>query len=184
MKQLIFLFLSLILFSSCRKDFAYFQKSTNLSYSPKKNSPKSEILTNFTKLNLMVSADTFALDLDKNESFSPQSTEDIALNKYASWDDRKRQKKQSKINKKEGRFFQKIFPNQSHDDKKHTKKRRKAVPFNSTIYTGFIILGIAVLLALVSLNSLSLLFGVASIIFLYLGFRRYFRRKRRRDIFR
>ncbi len=178
MKQLTFLLLSLIVFSSCRKDFAHFQKSPNLSYSQKKNIVNSEIEVEPI---LIASIDNSPAFIENIEHFSPKSIEIEAKTTFKN-DGRKKRKKKNNV--KQGTFIEKIFPNQTHKDKKISKKRRNPVPFNSNIYTGFIVLGIAIVLALVSLNSLSLLFGLAAIVFLYLGFKKYFRKKRRRDIFR
>lgn len=182
MKHLIYFFFSLFVFTSCRKEFASFQKSANLDYSSKKNSDKSEILITPTKHTLTASVENLPVIADKTEIFSSQiidnEAEKILLN-----DGRKR-KKRKNVSKKESTFIEKIFPNKAHNDKKVVKKRKKPVPINSTIYAGFIILGIAILLALLSLSSLSLLFGVAAILFLFIGFKTYFRKKRRRNIFR
>lgn len=183
MKQLTLFFFSIIAFTSCRKDFASFQKSPNLNYSHQKTVQNTEISIDLTKPILLASVDESPLFLEQKEAFSAKMPEN-ETNKPLWDDDRKRRKNRKNLSQKQSTFIEKIFSNQAHNDKKVVKKRRKPVPFNSTIYIGFIILGIAILLALVSLGSLSLLFGVASIIFLYLGFKAYFRRKRRRDIFR
>ena len=181
MKHITFLLLSLIVFSSCRKDLAYFQKSPSLTYSQKKNIINTKIQCPATEPVLVASIDDSSLFIEKIEPFSPKIVEIEVKNSL--WDDgRKKKKKKKSVG--QGTFIEKIFPNQAHKDKKISKKRRNPVPLNSTIYTGLIILGVAILLALVSFNSLSLLFGVAAIIFLYLGFKRYFRKKRRRNIFR
>lgn len=183
MKQLTLFFFSLIAFTSCRKDFASFQKSPNLSYFHQKKNQNPERPINLTEPILMASVDESPLFLEQKDIFPAEITKDESSKQLLN-DDRKRRKNRRNVSQKQGTFIEKIFPNQTPQDKKVSKKRRKPVAFNSTIYTGFIILGIAVLLALVSLGSLSLLFGVASIIFLYLGFKAYFRKKRRRDIFR
>lgn len=181
MKLITFLFLLLFAFSSCRKDFASFQKSPNLVYASKKNSvtPEVEVATN--KPTLIASMDDSPTFIQKKESFSPKTIK-IESKKILVDNDRRKQKKKSDVS--HVTFLEKIFQNQTNKDNKNFKKRRNSASFNSTIYTGFIILGIAILLALLSLNPLSLLFGLASIIFLYVGFKRYFRKKRRRDIFR
>ncbi|CAH0994640.1 hypothetical protein EMA8858_00752 [Emticicia aquatica] len=182
MKNLTLLLLTVVVFSSCRKDFASFQKSSNQSYSQKKKVQNSEIQINVPEPILEASIKESEVFFEQKEIISIEISENES-NKPLFDDDRKR-KKRKNVSEKEGTLIHKIFPNLHPKDKKTTKKSRKPVPLNSTIYTGFIILGIAILLALVSLNSLSLLFGVASIVFLYFGFKRYFRRKRRRDIFR
>lgn len=64
------------------------------------------------------------------------------------------------------------------------KKKRPIKRWGTMIPTGFIFLGIAILLSIINLNGLALLFGVAAILFLFLGFRKLFRKKRRREIFR
>ncbi len=183
MKQLTFFFFSLIAFTSCRRDFASFQKSPNLSYSHQKSVQNSEVTIDLPEPILIASVDDSPLFLEQKESFSIKISEN-ETNKPLWDDDRKRRKNRKNVNQKQGTFIEKIFPNQTRQDKKVVKKRQKPVPLNSTIYVGFIILGIAILLALLSLGSLSLLFGVASILFIYIGFKAYFRRKRRRDIFR
>lgn len=183
MKQLTFLLLVFTLLASCRKEFASFQKSPNTNYAAKKKSieiPFEDIKPE--QPNLIVSTQDSYAFTEPSDVFWSKNNE-IASQKPQINNDGGR-KKRKNVSKKQETFFEKIFPNQHTNDKKNVKKRRKPVPLNSTIYTGFIILGIAILLALVSLNSLSLLFGVAAIFFLYLGFKKYFRRKKRRDIFR
>lgn len=182
MKKLTFLFLAFTLLVSCRKEFASFQKSPNINYTFQKKS--IEIPVRITQ------PAPSALIASTHDSYSEPikvfglETHEATIQKQQIQDDGRR-KNRKNISKKQETFFEKILPNQHTNDKKTVKKRRIPVPLNSTIYIGFIILGIAILLALVSLNSLSLLFGVAAIFFLYLGFKKYFRRKkRRRDIFR
>lgn len=131
---------------------------------------------------VMASVENRPVISDKTETYSFKTIE--IEEKNTSLDDGRKRRNRKNVEKKEGTFIQKIFPNQTHNDKTTIKKRRKPVPLNSTIYTGFIILGIAILLSLISLSSLSLLFGVAAIIFLYLGFRKYFRKIQRRNVFR
>lgn len=181
MKKLTFLLLAFILLVSCRKEFASFQKSPKVNYTSQKKSIEIPVeITQHEQPNLIASThDSYTEPI---KVFRLETNEAI-IQKQQIHDDGRR-KKRKNISKKQETFFEKIFPNQHTKDKKTVEKRRKPVPLNSTIYTGFIILGIAILLALVSLNSLSLLFGVAAILFLYLGFKKYFRKKRRRDIFR
>ncbi len=69
--------------------------------------------------------------------------------------------------------------------KRPVKQKKKPLRrWNAMIPAGFIFLGIAILLTLINLNGLALLFGVASILFLFLGFKKLFRRNKRRSIFR
>ncbi len=183
MKPLTFSLLSLLVFSSCKKDFAYFQKSRESTYLHKKNSIKTESKIAPIEPNLTASVDNSLIILPKINVFSPDKTE-FDTKKIFWNDDRKKRRKKKNMGSSKESFIEKIFPNQGHKDQKSTKKRQNPVTLNSTIYTGFVILGIAIVLALVSLNSLSLLFGFASIILLYFGFKRFFRKKQRRDIFR
>lgn len=183
MKKLTFLLLTFILLSSCRKEFASFQKSPNINYAVKEKPIEIPLeVVKPEQPNLIASTQYSYALTEPNEVFQSKNNEISTQNTQIN-DDGGRKKRKS-VSKRQETFFEKIFPNQHSKEKQTVKKRRKAVPLNSTIYTGFIILGIAILLALVSLNSLSLLFGVAAILFLYLGFKKYFRKKRRRDIFR
>jgi Flp pilus assembly protein TadB len=84
--------------------------------------------------------------------------------------------------------MEKLFPNQQvKETQKRPVKKKKKKSFKrwgTMIPSGFVFLGIAILLSLININGLALLFGVAAILFLFLGFRKLLRRKRRRDIFR
>ena len=181
MKYLTLLSFSVILFSSCRKEFATFQKSTPITYArTNKNIENKKTITPIEPI-LFTSITQTPTFLNKSSIIFPRNLENKDEKEIL---DKGKKKKQATINRGGGTFLEKLFPNQTQKEKNTTKKRKNPVPFNSTIYTGFIILGIAILLALLSLNSLSLLFGLASIIFLYLGFKWYFRKINRRKVFR
>ncbi len=183
MKKLTFLLLAFTLLVSCRKQFASFQKSPNIVYTTKKKPIEIPLEIIQPKQSNITASTQDSYDFAKQSRvFGSETNEAIILN--LSVNDDGGRKRRKKVSKNQETFFEKVFPNQTHNDKKVVKKRRKPVSFNSTIYSGFVILGIAILLALVSLSSLSLLFGVAAIIFLYLGFRKYFRKIQRRNIFR
>lgn len=182
MKHTILFLLLLIVFSSCKKEFAYFQKSNYSSFHTKKESIKLETPNPILETPLIAAAnEDFSSIFQQNEEIQVNNINPQIKNEVK---DNGRKKKKRNIKQNNGTFLEKLFPNNDHKNTKQTQKKRKPVPLNSTIYTGFIILGIAILLALVSLNSLSLLFGLASIIFLYIGFKTFFRKKRRRDMFR
>ncbi len=68
-------------------------------------------------------------------------------------------------------------------ERKPSKRKNNSFKLNPSIYSGLIILGIAILLALLSLQSLSLLFGLASILFLYWGFKKFFKKQQRKKLF-
>ncbi len=182
MKPLTFFVFALLIFSSCRKDFASFQKSPNLSYSHKSSSTNEALMRTPIEPILMASVENLPVISDKVETYSFRTIK--IEGKNTSLNNGRKRRNRKNVEKREGTFIQKIFPSQTHNNKKTIQKRRKPVPLNSTIYTGFVILGIAILLSLISLSSLSLLFGVAAIIFLYFGFKKYFRKIQRRNIFR
>lgn len=73
------------------------------------------------------------------------------------------------------------------EDQVKKKKRRKffANPiFNDNVKIGIVFLVIAVVLSLFSLSQLALVFGLAALIFIYLGLKKYYRRKRIKQIFK
>jgi hypothetical protein len=68
---------------------------------------------------------------------------------------------------------------------KNFKKKRKLYPlFNDNLKIGVVFLVIAAVLAILNLNQLMLIFALASLIFLYLGLKKYFRRKRIKSWFK
>jgi len=180
MKYLLILF-CLCVFVSCKKDVAYFQQSAYSSYQPfKKN---IELQPNIIQPAIQLSA---SLDNATIFSTEPTLSENIIIEAHQTnvTELDKNNIKKKIIKQQKVAFYSKNIPISVNHHKKLFKRNPKEVPLNSTIYTGLIILGIAILLALVSLNSLSFLFGVAAILFLYLGFKKYFRKQRRRDFFR
>jgi hypothetical protein len=180
MKYLLIL-LCFCLLVSCKKDVAYFQQSTYSSYLLSKKN--IELQPNIIQPDIQLSASFDNATIFSNE---PKSSEnpiiEAHLTNVAAFD--KSNIKKRIIQQKKIAFYSKNTPIAVNYHKKLFKRNPKEVPLNSTIYTGLIILGIAILLALISLNSLSFLFGVAAILFLYLGFKKYFRKQRRRDFFR
>ncbi len=76
-------------------------------------------------------------------------------------------------------FVQKGDPQAKAKEKKKRQRQRFWRQFGSNLLLGTVFLVIAVLLALIHLQSLSILFGVASILFLFFGFRKIFKKKRR-----
>jgi hypothetical protein len=166
---------------SCKKDVAYFQQSAYSSYiNAKKN---IELQPKIIQPDIQLSA---SLDNATIISTEPKSSENLIIEAHPTNVEEFNNSKIKKriIQQKKIAFYSKNTPIFVNYQKKLFKRNPKEVPLNSTIYTGLIILGIAILLALVSLNSLSFLFGLAAILFLYLGFKSYFRKQRRRDFFR
>lgn len=175
MKHFLLLLAFCIVFSSCKKEFAHFQQSTYTSYAKLQTTVTSIPSMNLPSPHLSASLDNTTMLLAETPQILEQSIEETVVNNT---------EKKGTVRRIKGRMFDKIFSKKSHNNKQLLQTKRKPVPLNSTIYTGFIILGIAIVLALVSLESLSLLFGLASIVILYIGFKKYFRRKKWRDIFR
>jgi hypothetical protein len=180
MKYLLILFCFCLLVS-CKKDVAYFQQSAYSSYLPSKKNIK--IQPNITQPDIQLSA---SLDNATIISTEPKTSENLILevDPINVVELHKSKIKKRIIQQKKIAFYSTNTPIAVNYHKNFFKRNPKEVPPNSTIYTGLIIFGIAILLALVSLNSLSLLFGLAAILFLYLGFKSYFRKQRRRDFFR
>ena len=180
MKHLLIL-LCFCMLVSCKKDVAYFQQSAYSNYiHAKKN---IELQPNIIQPDIQLSA---SLDNATIISTEPKLSENLIIEAHpinVEEFDKSNIKKRI-IQQKKIAFYSKNTPIAVNYHKKLFKRNPKEVPLNSTIYTGLIIFGIAILLALVSLNSLSLLFGLAAILFLYLGFKKYFRKQRRRDFFR
>ncbi|MGR3812041.1 hypothetical protein [Jiulongibacter sp. NS-SX5] len=65
-------------------------------------------------------------------------------------------------------------------EKKKRKRRRMWRQFGSNLLIGFVFLGVAIILALIKLQTLAILFGVASILFLIFGLKKLFKKRRRR----
>ncbi len=73
-------------------------------------------------------------------------------------------------------------------DKKPEKKKKgwsnRFRKISSNIFIGLIFLGIAIVLAILNLGTLSVVFAIVSAIFLILGLRKVFRKQRFKNIFR
>lgn len=67
---------------------------------------------------------------------------------------------------------------------KKKKNKKKKVRFNDGLKIGTIFLVIAIIMGIFSLTQLTLLFGLVSILFLYFGLKKYYRQRRRRNIFK
>lgn len=74
-------------------------------------------------------------------------------------------------------------PKQDPKAKKKKKKGKKFRQISSNLFVGFIFLGIAIVLAFLKLPTLVMLFGLASIIFLAIGLKKIWKKKRRRSRF-
>jgi hypothetical protein len=182
MKYLLLLFLFCTLFS-CKKDFANFQQSQYSTYAQSSNNAAQKYNVFQPDASLSASLDNSAVfpiepHLSETLTIEVNSTNKIAFDKIEITENK------GFFKYKKAHFQAKMIAIAVSNQKNTIKQKFKPVPLNSTIYTGFIILGIAIVLALVSLESLSLLFGLAAIVLLYIGFKKYLRRKKWRDIFR
>lgn len=65
-------------------------------------------------------------------------------------------------------------------EKKKRKRRRFWRKFGSNLFIGAFFLGVAIVLTLVHLQSLAALFGLASILFLFFGLKKLFKKRRRK----
>ncbi|AFK04561.1 hypothetical protein Emtol_3432 [Emticicia oligotrophica DSM 17448] len=174
MKKLSIIIFLFLIISSCKKEFAHFQKSnysTN-DYSIKPIISQPELLVSNEMES--ISSRNFTKETVIENPQIPFIKEEINKNRV------KNVKYRSKV----------LIVKPSFDSKKYSQNstfkslKAKPVPLNSAIYTGFIFLAIAISLSLLSLQTLSILFGIASIFMLYIGFKRYFRRRKWREIFR
>ncbi len=174
MKKASFSLILVVLFSSCKREFARFQSVGVESFAKEKKINPSIL----AKDNIQYPIN----DVSEQDIFSQATTEElpvlasnepeIPLVVLAQTTQKHKQTWQQESTQKP------LF-----GEKKQKKNKNNSLRLNPSIYSGMIILGIAILLALLSLQSLSLLFGLASILFLYWGFKKYFRKQQRKKIF-
>jgi hypothetical protein len=174
MKQLSIFICILFFASSCKKELTFVQKAKEEVFTSK--TPETSIPIYEIDATLSASEEPTMLPILNlpTETIEPFQEED------QNWE---RRKKRKKIQSKKETFFEKVFPNKTTESKQKSKKKPTFRRYNSFIPAGFVILGIAILLALLSLQSLSLLFGLAALLILFIGFKRFFRRKNRRKLF-
>ncbi|MFT6206084.1 MAG: hypothetical protein ACJA1O_003711 [Spirosomataceae bacterium] len=180
MKKLLgFLLLSSFIFTSCKREYAFVQPAQVDIFVQKQrvrtpNQDANPILT------LLETKEVTPAEIVMDEIIPEASL--LVIENYLPQNQKQVQRRQG------GTFMEKLFPNQQvKETQKRPVKNKKKKPFKrwgTMIPSGFIFLGIAILLSLININGLALLFGVAAILFLFLGFKKLLRRKRRRDIFR
>lgn len=174
MKQLSILICILFFASSCKKELTFIQKAKEDVF-VRKSAEETPILIYDIDATLSASEEPTMLPILN----LPTETIEPFQEKDQNWE---RRKKRKKVQSKKETFFEKVFPNRT-ESKQKPKKKPTFRRYNSFIPAGFAILGIAILLALLSLQSLSLLFGLAALLILFIGFKRFFRRKNRRKLF-
>lgn len=188
-RSLIVLLLALPFFTACKREYALVQpakpdffvqkqraKANKEAFLASPIENKKEVINEIFKVEAL--PDNYAV-LENEEMTQLASQKPIIGGG--------KKKRQQVQRRSAATFLKQVFPNQQLKEtpKKHVKKKKKKrVRWNSMIPAGFIFLGIAILLAFINLNGLALLFGVASILFLFLGFKKLFRKKRRRSIFK
>ncbi|MDP5140942.1 MAG: hypothetical protein NWP83_10805 [Spirosomaceae bacterium] len=191
MKKILgFLLLSSLLFTSCKREYALVQPAKVDVFEQKQRIRPVNIQSTPKILESVINEVKFAaLPIEE----TTQTTVEATVTNQPTQEKKpligggKKKKKQVKRGQN-GTFLEKIFQNQQFKKtQKEPVKKKKKKPFRrygTMIPTGFLFLGIAILLSLIPLNGLALLFGMASILFLYLGFRKLLRKKRRRELFR
>ncbi|MFN3782513.1 MAG: hypothetical protein ACK4R6_01225 [Spirosomataceae bacterium] len=114
------------------------------------------------------------------QAFQIESTEQ----KVQDWPKFNRKKKE-KVSKRQEPTYKKPFAIFQKQEK--PEKRKKVLQnsfFNDQVKIGGLFLGGAIILSLFNLTGLALLFGVAALLLLFVGFKKYFRRQRRKRAFR
>lgn len=191
MKKLLgFLLLSSLIFFGCKREYAFVQPAQADIFVQKQRVRTPNQDAN-PKLTVLETKEVTSGEIVKDEIFPdalPVMIENYpAQNQKPLFGGGKKKRKQVQ-NRQGGTFMEKLFPNQQvKETQKRPVKKKKKKSFKrwgTMIPSGFVFLGIAILLSLININGLALLFGVAAILFLFLGFRKLLRRKRRRDIFR
>ncbi len=175
MKKICFALVAFIICASCQKKLAHFNSSSFEEFSEKTNARTSETPIILEK-KLLIREIVVAKDVEiKDIKTTPENTKKLS-------------KPQSKPNQAvENNILdleKKTFEEKNEDTKIKKKKRKKNPVFNDGVKIGIVFLGIAILLAILSLNSLSLLFGVVSAIFFIIGLKKYMRKKRLRELFK
>lgn len=191
-KPLILSLLTLLFLSACKREYAQVQPTSVDSFVQKQRiKPTAETAdkpvrppatlesqqTEIINLELQTT-DKFELE---NELIRESNTEA----KEQSLNSTRINRSHSLLNLATPSTYKSLVQHLGEFQKKPVKQKKKPLRrWNAMIPAGFIFLGIAILLALINLNGLALLFGVASILFLFLGFKKLFRRNKRRSLFR
>jgi hypothetical protein len=188
-KLLSFLFLSSLIFTGCKREYAFVQpaKVDDFVQGQRVRIPNQGASLKLTSLEIKdVPLGRIVTDEVILEASLAAIENHLTQNQKPLFDGGKKKKSQVQ-SRQGGTFMEKLFPNQrvKETQKRPVKKKKKSFKrWGTMIPTGLAFLGIAILLSLISINGLALLFGVAAILFLFLGFRKLLRRNRRRDIFR
>jgi Flp pilus assembly protein TadB len=182
--RILIVFLSFLIFSSCHKKMGGFQASSREKFTQTKMPIPS--INAFDDMNVTEQKSEVVFDEIETTQLSASSEEVqisfIDANKKTEIIDFKNLKnteksKASILEKKPN--FQKEKPSK----KKKKRKKRNSV-FNDGVKIGIVFLVIAILLSFLHITQLVILFGLVSVIFLYLGLKKYMRRNRLKNIFK
>lgn len=174
-----------VLLIGCKKQMAVF------SYHPESfPASKKTRSTPFTNPNSSFIESTSKLEENasqKSEVF-PSYTQTLPMEGPKQigqdWPKLKRKKK-VKISKQPEQSHKKPLSIFLRDEKPEKRKRvMQNTFFNDQVKIGGLFLGGAIILSLFNLSGLALLFGVASLLLLFLGLKKYFRKQRRKKAFR
>lgn len=178
-KNIILVLLALVLVS-CHKKLAFFQPSKSPNYHSEKipslsqNFPETEFYSDNTLPESIASSED-SPEFFLNQNTAIQNINETTINTSPL----------EEITAKKPSMGKSKFSVLKNNDSENFIKRKKLYPaFNDNLKIGFVFLVIAAILALFHLNQLVLIFGLASLVFLYLGLKKYYRRKRIKSIFR
>lgn len=173
-----FLFLLLVFFSSCRTQQGFFQESSLETYYPTSNSRISTApIAPLEKKDLKIKAVKKSLPkIEQKEVYLPIPISKETLN------DTFQEKHLEVIAPTPNESY--FLPQIEKDEKPKKKNNNKFRQVSFNVFIGFFFLGLAILLAILELGSLSILFALASIIFLYLGFKKLWKKRRRKQRFK
>ncbi|MBK9508278.1 MAG: hypothetical protein IPP61_19755 [Cytophagaceae bacterium] len=176
----ILLALIAVVFVSCHKKLAFFQPGKSVNYHSEKIPSVGQSFPE-TNTNISPNQPEITASIEGNLEFeSTNPIEIVNIEKEIIQQETSdfERTKNTEFNISEKNITEKTV-------EKNTLKRKKLYPlFNDNLKIGLVFLVIAAILAIFSLNQLVLIFGLASLVFLYLGLKKYYRRKRIKSIFK
>lgn len=178
MSRYIFLFFSILLLTSCKTQYAYFQESSTPSVQAKvkkKDFLKVEEMSSKSIKPMIISMAEKKIEVNSRNFSLPIIIEPEKV-------ERLEHRENSTFEKPSADFF-----NPKVKEKPKPKKKKKGKKFrqiSSNLFVGFVFLGIAIVVAFLKLPTLVMLFGLASIIFLAIGLKKIWKKKRRQSRFK
>ncbi len=165
------LFALFLLIGACRSNYALLQESSPVYVKAKKRNvkklaflnPKQPLLKRIkieSKRKIEPTPIYFSeVKVNHQKVIIPDFVESIAEKKLAGPEPKDREKEKRKKKRKRNRFWRQM---------------------GSNLLIGVVFLGVAVVMAFIKLPSLTLLFGLASILFLIFGLKKVFKKRKRR----